>query len=260
MKIAAPFSNLGDNLWITPALKYCDYPIQMIDEERCRKISKIYNNLTSVQFVETLNYDPLNNKEIHNTKQIFFQIGLDFKNKNLIPKIKLEESEIKWARIFLEKYENPIVIINDNSGSSDPSNKRASFVLPPREIIQQITSYLSKKFSVLQFGLAENFYRTGYSNFSPLENAYHIRGLEVRQLAACYHVIGKYIGGDTGDYHLMLAVGGRSTALVPEESYKMGYIYNNLFYSKDMWNGEDIRVSYINYLDLESIKKTIKEL
>lgn len=259
MKITAPSSNLGDNLWITPVLKYCNYPIQIANGERCRKISKIYNNLTSVEFVNGLNYYPLN-KEIHNTKQIFSQIGLDFKNKNLIPKIKLDESEIKWAKKFLEKYENPIVIINDNSGSNDPSNRRASFILPPREIMQQVSSYLSKKFSVLQFGLAEGFYRIGYSNFNPLENAYHIRGLEVRQLAACYHVIGKYIGGDTGDYHLMLAVGGRSTTLVPKENYEMGYIYSNLFYSKDMWNGEDIRATYINYLDLERIEKTIKEL
>jgi len=132
--------------------------------------------------------------------------------------------------------------------------------LPPRKIIQEIVNYLSDKFCVLQFGLAENFYRARYSNFTPLENAYHIRGLEARELAACYHVIGKYIGGDTGDYHLMLAVGGIATTLVPKESCEMGYLYSNLFYAKDMWNGEDIRVTYINYLDLETIGKTIKKL
>lgn len=259
MKIVAPSSNLGDNLWITPALKYCNYTVQTADEERCRKISSIYKNLTNVEFLEGLNHYKLD-KKTHNTKQIFSQIGIDYNNKNLIPEIKLDQSEIDWAKDFLKQYENPIVIINDNSGSSDPNNQRALFVLPPRIIIQQIATYLSNKFTILQFGLAENFYRNGYSNFTPLENAHYIRGLDVRQLASCYQVIGKYIGGDTGDYHLMLAVGGRCLTLIPSESESMGYIYNNLLYLEDMWNGEEIRVNYLNYLDIENIKTKVKNI
>jgi len=41
MKITAPSSNLGDNLWITAALKYCNYPVQMKDAEKFQKYTII---------------------------------------------------------------------------------------------------------------------------------------------------------------------------------------------------------------------------
>lgn len=64
----------------------------------------------------------------------------------------------------------------------------------------------------------------------------------IRQMAAIFHRVGRYVGCDSGDYHLMLAVGGQCDVLVPDESY--GYSYAYFHYGPECWLGEKLRVRY----------------
>ncbi|RTK98842.1 MAG: hypothetical protein EKK57_10850 [Proteobacteria bacterium] len=235
---------MGDNLWITPIFRFVKEPIYLYDNFHCRSISSIYNGITDVQFLDqhirNFEYDGIT----HNTIQWLKHLNIEYSNTNIIPFVVITEEEKQWAAQYLSKYPNPIVIINDNSGNNDPQNNRSRYVLPNQNMMQSITDEYSKTNTVLQFGVAPNFYRCGYDGFTPLKNAIHIRGLNIRQLAACYSIIGKYIGGDTGDYHLMLAVGGEATVFIPKESRQMGYIYSNLLYTNSMFGNDKVRVTY----------------
>ena len=83
-----------------------------------------------------------------------------------------------------------------------------------------------------------------------------MRGLTVRQLAAFYHVIGKLVTGDSGDYHLMLGVGGKVACLIPPNNPQMGYLHWDLLYSPVCWGGEKARVRYCMHEDWVTLMDT----
>ena len=240
--------NLGDFLWLTPLAKYIpDLVIEMRKgDKRSESVSKIFDGLADVEFVENPSPTRKTNDKIHITQKILNAYGVF--GKNSIPKILLTDDEIKTAKKLLKSFKNPIAIINNNSGTNDPLNYRARYVCPPHEFMQEICDHFIKNGrDVIQFGPSSNYYDR--DTFVPLNGATYIRGLSVRELAACYFVIGQMISGDTGDYHLMLAVGGECVTLVPHESLHLGYIYSDLLYgyANDDWIGEMPRCTYINH-------------
>lgn len=244
---------LGDYTYITAALNVLDNCIvQLHDTEQCRDVSVIFNNLAKVEFVN----DPPHpiykdgNKSIHAAQKVLDKLGIT--EVNCIPKIRLTQEEIEWAKKFLENYKNPVVVVNDNGGSGDKNNFCAQYKRPPVFLIQNIVNRLKElNYTVLQFG--RNDHKDFPNCYTPLNNAIHIRGLSLRQLAACYHVIGKFIGGDTGDYHLMLSVGGKSIDLIPPENPRLGFIYDELLYYDFLWKNEKPRVKYICFNNIENI-------
>ena len=246
--------NLGDALWLTPLARYIpDLVVQLRKgDKRSEAVAPIFDGLCKVEFVDNPQ-DPNKSKlDVHVSRKILYAYGIV--GRNSIPQIKLTAGEIIWARGFLSAYPNPIAIINGNSGTNDPSNYRAQYVRPPHEAMQEIANHFHKHGkTVLQFGPDKSYYDR--DPFVPLENAVHIRGLSVRQLAACYAVIGKMISGDTGDYHLMLAVGGETVTLVPHESFQLGYVYSDLLYgyAAQDWEDEKCRVHYLNHEDYKAI-------
>lgn len=238
---------LGDSLFLTPAIwglknRNEEVIVQMHKDEQCKAVSAVFDGLCPVEFID----EPeekiyhINNDDTHYAQRVLNHLSIS--DVNCIPKIALTENEILWAKEFLKEYENPIAIVNDNSGCNDPNNHRAHYVRPPVELMQdQVNLWLKEGNSLLQFGRKED------DKFTPLEDTIKIRGLTIRQLASCYRIIGKLISGDTGDYHLMLAVGGEAAVLVPAESQRLGYLYNELHYQPKLWKDEKIRVAYMNF-------------
>lgn len=237
---------LGDALWLTPAMRVRkDITVQMHNDEQSRQVSTIYNGLAKVEFVdnpaEKLYHKT--NEPVHYAQRVLNQLGIT--EVNCIPHIKLEQKEIDFAHQYLVNIgdiKNPLAIVNDNSGCHDPFNYRAQYVRPNPKLIQQsVYSWKKAGFTIIQFGRNDDRF------FTPLEGVIQIRGASIRQLAAFYHIIGKGIFGDTGDYHLMLSVGGTSLTLVPDESKELGYIYDELHYKPELWKGQKIRCRYINF-------------
>lgn len=240
--------SLGDCLYLTPAISQIKNPIvKMHDSPQCRRVAPIYNNIAHVEFVDNPDvalYNQTNDRSVHSAQRVLNALKID--TTNCIPRIVLDKSEIDWAKDFLKEYKNPVMIVNDNGGSSTPGNICAQYRRPPTEIIQNFANKLSNKgFTPLQFGIKDLKDRD--NAFTPINGAIPIRGLDIRQTAACYHVIGKYIGGDTGDYHLMLSVGGRCITLIPPENHSLGYNYSDLLYTDNLWKDEKVRVKYIDY-------------
>lgn len=237
----------GDSLFLTPALQALKKKgensiVEMHNDEQCHAVSRVFDDLASVTFCDnpiSKLYD-INQEKTHYAQRILNELNI--KEVNCIPKVILKKEEINWAKSFLKQYINPVVIVADVSGKWDKTNYRAQFVCPPKEMIQYIVDlYVKNNYTVLQFGRKED------DRFTPLNNTIHIRGLKIRELLACYFVVGKYIGPDTGDYHAMLSVNGKCITLHPPENYKMGYIYHELHYLPEYWKDEKTRVRYVDF-------------
>ena len=241
--------SLGDTLWISAVLRYIkDIKIILHNDEQCKWTGQIFKNLCEVEYSDNPPDRPDNIIDVtkepylssHRSRKILLASGIT--DKVSIPFIKLTEDEINWAKDFLKDYKNPIVITNENSGCWDKSNFRAHYVRPPVDLIQKATNQLVKDgFTPLQFGRKED------ERFTPLVGAIPIRGFSLREVAACYYIIKQYIGGDTGDYHLMISVGGKATVFIPNESIPLGYIYNDLLYKPENFENSISRVNYINF-------------
>lgn len=246
--------NLGDALWLTPlARHFPDLVVQMrADDKRSRAVAPIFDGLCKVEFVKNPSEPNKSKLDVHVARKILYAYGIV--GRSSIPQIKLTDEEIAWAKDYLKDYSNPIAIINGNSGTNDPTNYRAKYVCPPHEYMQEICDfYVKNGRTVLQFGPDPKYYDR--DPFIPLNGAIHIRGLSVRQLAACYAVIGQMISGDTGDYHLMIAVGGTTITLVPHHSFQMGYSHTDLLYgfAADDWEGQVPRANYLLHEDYKNI-------
>lgn len=238
--------SLGDALWLTPIMKARkDIIVQMHPDQQSRDVSVVYNGLAQVEFTdnpaEKLYH--INNEQTHYAQKALNQLGIT--EVNCLPEILLTKEEIEWGREFLKQYEDKklLIILNDNSGHKDPTNIRARYVQPRASLMQQlVNNYIEKEgYTILQFGRKED------DRFTPLDNTIKIRGLNIRQLAACYALIGQIISSDTGDYHLMLSVGGKALVLVPPESKELGYVYKELHYTPELFKGETVRARYIDY-------------
>jgi len=244
--IYSPHGNLGDNLWITPACKFVPINVSLYDEPFSRSISRIYDNIAEVSFINSQKQNFIYDRYEHKTIQWLKYIGIDYQDKNIIPEIKLTKEEELFGVEYIKNIPNPIIVKNENSGTWDAKNTRAHYVCPDEREMQSIVDDLIRQGKTpMQFGLNDNFFGLGETHLRPLKGTIQTKGLTVRQLASIYKAVGYYIGGDTGDYHLMLSVGGLAEVLIPEQSEQFGYIYYNLFYRPDMFGKDPIRVQYL---------------
>ena len=255
IKLGLNGGSLGDALFLTPAIhalndKKQEVIVQMYDDSQCRAISTVFDGLCPVEFVSNPS-KPLyhiNQDKTHYTQRVLNELGLS--EYSCIPKISLDQKDIDWAREYLKDYKNPLAIVADNSGNFDPSNHRAKYVCPRQSLIQQqVYDWTKEGFTVLYLISGNR------KKFTQLYGSVLIAGLTIRQLAACYHVIGRLISGDTGNYHIALSVGAIALVLSPDESIKMGYLYDELHYKPELWKNEPIRCRYINYNTGELIYK-----
>lgn len=237
----------GDCIMLIPAIQALrdkgeEVVLQMHNDEQCRQVSTIFNGLAKVEFVDNpaSRLYITNTEKIHTAKRSLHELG--FYDYSCIPKIELTADEINWAKDFLKDYKRSITFINNNSGDWDKTNYRAHYVRPPIKLIQYLVDYfISNGWDVLQFGRKED------ERFTPLNGAKHIRGLSIRQLLSCYHVIGKMISGDTGDQHGIISVGGKSVVFHPPESDQFGYHFWDLHYTPELWKDESVRIRYQDY-------------
>lgn len=246
ISVSTNMGNLGDALWITPLCKKNrKVTINMLNSKFSKRLIDIFYGLNvSFNFFDKITPSLVDDKRNHIARQYLNKYSIN--DVSCIPSIIISDDDIVWAKNFLSKYDNPLVIVADNAGSSDKENPVALNRKPPTEIMLELANLYSKKYTLLQFGLSSNFYRDGYSNFTPLPNTIPILDLSLSKLAACYRVIGKYIGGDTGDYHLMLSVGGKTNVLIPDHHVDW-YNYNTLLYFDDLWIDELPRAKYVNF-------------
>jgi hypothetical protein len=142
-----------------------------------------------------------------------------------------------WAKKFIKNIKNPIAFVADNNGNHNKEDFAARYRIPNKEYLQNLIDSYSREYTIIQFGIENKI--THFNNVLVIEN------LTIRQLAACYAVIGRYFGIDTGDYHLMLSVGGFAEVHCPASS--MIYPHEIWHYKEKLWKNENCRVKYITF-------------
>lgn len=256
-KITPGYGNLSDNLFLTPLMKKInDIEVEIVDEEVNISRAQVFNNLAKITIKNVKNVikpTPILRGKTHISQALLEYYGIE--DVSYLPIVKLTQEEIEWAKKFLEKYPNPLAIVPTNSCSWDRTNYFAQLRTFSFEMCKFFISHFSKKYTLLQFGVDSNFYKTMTTSFFELPNVIHIKNLNIRQLAACYHVIGKIISCDTGDPYLMIAVGGKVLEMVPMD---IPHIYKHWEYTyvdENLWRGEKIRAKYF---DMKEYKKTLE--
>lgn len=236
-KLYSDTASLGDNLDMTALLNYAHCELYLPDVPQCHEQAPIFWGLTnSINF-----YQPPfhHNPEPQILAQKCFRIlkahGLE-KRVSAFPIIYLKQSEIDWAINFLFQYrdgEDSLCVIK-------PYSKDGCIRTPTKECIEKVLSCAKvKKLKFLNFGHSK------FNNHVSLPGVPDIMDLPIRHLAACYAVIGKYIGADTGDYHLMLATGGTCQVLVPTSCPQYNWDY--FCYKESTLNRLGGKVEYLDY-------------
>jgi hypothetical protein len=137
-------------------------------------------------------------------------VGLE--NRCYLPYVSVSESEKNEGLQIIQKYRNPIAFVANSS--SQWKHERE----PEVEYFQNIINNLVSNHDILQFGVSSNF--TKFINTIPLID------LDIDTLIKYYAAIGRYIGVDTGDAHLMLAVGGICDVHIPRRGSRIPTEWN----------------------------------
>lgn len=238
--------NVGDFLWATPICYLGQTTIDVPDSPAGHRVASLYDHIADVNFkkMEDIQTQFNDKEKKHAARDILDFYGLQ---GSIIPKIEITNKEYQWALDFLADYKNPVVVINDNSSHTDKNNWCAQQIRPPTELSQAICDYLiSNGHTVLQFGVSDGFYGDGRKCFTPLNGAVPILDLSLRDMAACYKVIGKVVTGETAHPHLGLATGCRVIDLLPPFELLGINLYKAL-YSEDDFVGEKPRIVYFYY-------------
>lgn len=218
MIISSSTYGMGDILLLTSIAKYfpnCEVHLQ----PHAAKFSRFFRDI-SKQIIITENVVPT--PDIgpgHYAQKKLRALGIE--NKCYLPCVCLNEQEKQDGLMFAQKYKNPIVFVGNVAfhwkHEREPSDKK---------YFQSLIDKLSETYTVLQFGLSSNF--TEYNHTIPMVD------ISIDDLIKYYYGIGKFIGVDTGDTHLMLAVGGSCEAHIPRFGSR----------SPELWNYNSLKIQY----------------
>lgn len=285
------FFGLGDTLWITPIYKiFKDTETIIYDTERNRSMAFLFDGLTNIkyenqsfepfdyheyifknygkiskeEFLYWKNYDPT-----HLATKLFKYLGIQTK-ESIIPFINPSEECISIGKDILNKIgniKNPIIFVANNTAGNfkDKASKNqfdlgdimAAYRTLRPDYWQEIINYYSKEYTFLQCGKDGRVFE--FENVIPIYKYLKEYSNELKAITGLYSIIKKYIGVDTGDYNLMLSVGGECKVLIPEASQLYGYNgISSVFREKDYLENEKIRTEYINFSNYkDSINKKI---
>jgi len=146
-----------------------------------------------------------------------------------LPYVRVYPEDIEEGKRLVSQYNNPIVFVANTANNASKEREL------PQIFWQSVIDKLSKSFTILQFGISSNF--TEYKNTVPLKD------LSIESLIQYYAVTGKYIGVDTGDMHLMLAVGGKCFVAYPPSP--RGKEHTNWYTSHWHYNHDRINYQYV---------------
>jgi len=197
-------SGLGDVLLLTAVCKH--FPGLTVQlHPNYQRFAFLFDGLCEkVEFtttpVHTLGMRP------HKTVTEGMLEDFGYHGKDTTPFIFVNRDDYEQAKQELKHIKNPIVVkANCSSRWKDVRQYDINYVQ------KEVNKLILAGFTPIQFGISDNF--------TPLDGCIHMIDVDIQKLSAIYKVIGHYFGTDTGDMHLMIAVGGTCTVLVPEKNH-----------------------------------------
>jgi hypothetical protein len=218
MIIASQTCGMGDILILTSIAKHFpDYCTIQLQPEASR-FARFFKNI-SKDIVVTNEIQPT--PEIGDGHYALRKLrALGCEDKCYMPYVYVDEKEKQEGLKLIKDYHNPIVFVANSA-------KRWKFDREPKyPFFQPIIDKLSENHTILQFGISDNF--TEYKNTVPMVD------IPIDLLIQYYVSIGKFIGIDTGDTHLMLAVGGSCDVFIPKPKFRI----------PELWNYDHSKVRY----------------
>lgn len=181
---------LGDTLSITPLAKALGKKAVMLMPKGMAHLAFLFNDLCPVRISEVF---PLFRwRAVNAIKQKLEIFGIG--NVELLPVVHIRPEVAMNARTLIRGYPNPIAFCPTCSKGWDHIRQRPFHFWTP------VIKEMSQRYTVLQFGRKD---------YPTIDGAKRMPFVDLETLAGIYKIIGNYVGVDTGDYHLMLAVGGR---------------------------------------------------
>lgn len=240
--LASDSANLGDNLALTPLLNATPCRLRLLDEEWMRYTAEIFNDLCEIEWVK--DKAALGSPKYADLPRPWSKRALvvhGFNDVPAIPKIKLSAAEIedgqRWADYTSRSFGGkPLCIIKAVPGRSTERSV-------PHAVIDRIVEG-NPETKFVTFNLGGNHPKAEMAS-PPIKGVFEMLNMPVRAQASCYAAVGRYVGVDTGDYHLMLAAGGKADVLCP--SHRPTYNWWLTHYGEDCWLDETVRVSYQDF-------------
>lgn len=236
--------SLGDWLSLTPLLaRLGNVKVVAKDSPHSRAFAALYEGLAEVEFSkEEIPHVPESGTGPF-SRRILNAFGM---TGPAIPAIRLRADEIEWAKGFLASYSNPVAFNNTCGGAQadKPINDISNWRRMPDNVAKHVVKDLRAQGKTpLRFGTKRLF--AIYANHDEFDGVVNLPDMPLRQVAACYHVMGEYWGADTGDHHLMLAVGGVSHCFVPPDTWH--YMHSRHLYLGDAWGTDEVRERYYQF-------------
>ena len=234
-------ANLGDSLMLTPLLNHVPCKLRLLKEEWMEYVSQVFNGMCEIEwFEDKVQMKPLPYAAIPRPWSRRLLVGCGYPDVPSIPIMKLREAEIADGKRFADQLQQsfgkPLCVIKAVPGRSTER------VVPP-EIIERIVTQ-NPGIQFITFTFTDRHPKK--SMRSPLiKGVFQLEDFPVRAEASVYAAIGRYIGADTGCYHLMLAVGGKADVLCPPSSYS--YNHELTHFGPDCWLNLPVRVRYHDF-------------
>lgn len=226
---------IGDTLSITPLAKGLGKRAVMILPKSMENMEFMFRNLCQTRISEQ---HPvflwIGGKQLVSLSKLqMFNLG----HLDPMPHIELDPEQIKEAKAAISHYANPIAFCPTCSKQWSHMRQRPPFYW------KTIIPVLLKRYTVLQFG---------WPDYPLIDGAVRMPFSSLEQTAALYSVIGNYVGVHTGDYHLMLAVGGRCVVADAEPQPK---------FNRECWTYDaSKRVQYAMLSDPRTVLEAIERL
>jgi hypothetical protein len=235
---------LGDWLSLTPTLRAARdaglNPLVLApDSPHTREFATLYAGLAEVEFLPaghpSLIATPETDEPTCFSLRIMRAHGL---TGSPIPYIEGEPHELLAATSLLSHFCAPskMVAIAPSPGAARadlPDSHIANYRRWPEALRDRLIERLhSQGLQPVRFGTKATQQHI-YQNHAEWPGVLTIPDLNVRQLAACYAVIGRGVMTDTADRHLLIATGGVVDLWVPQPTWF--YDHAKTLYGADAW-------------------------
>lgn len=222
---------IGDTLSVVPVARALGIGARMMLPERMKGLAFLFRGACEVLFTEDFPVFPWLGGNVYASKLEMFGLKAD-----PAPHIELDPLRLEAALREVSRFRNPVAFCPTCSRTWAHVRQR------PLTVWKPILEALFRTRDILQFG---------FEDYPTFPGAIRMPFKPLEETAALYSAIGSYVGVNTGDYHLMAAVGGRCVVLQPDP--QPGF-------NPDSWSIRSSRVRYHRFEDTRGILKSIADL
>jgi hypothetical protein len=223
--LCADADGLGDTLTITPIAKALGKDCVLRLAQNQARYAFLFRKLCDVEISDDAPvFEFIGGVNACKAKLDLFGI-----RASPLPYVDTSLLDLNWSNSELGKYQNPVCFVPTCAKRWEYIRQR-----PPSFWEPFIAKHPEVTF--LQFGREE---------YPTVKGAVRMPFIPLEHLAAMYAASKRYIGVDTGDAHLMIAVGGCAIIAVPEESK---------FYTYKEWVHISPNVLYVKFSQPDTLR------